>query len=322
MADGPRASPPVQSIVFDSFDPGTMSGALQRGELEHLQLAKGRFQGSIQRAQSSGARIDWGRYNLPLLASGGLAEDRVSLGFIISANGEGYISGQRVRASEVVVLPERGELYFRLAPATEWISFQVARSLLAQLGVELTPRDVGVIAISDAERAALRGAIAEIGQVIGPDRDPNHRVTPGELAWAQEELLAAFAHALATRPSITARGPRTSAADRLRLVHRVEDYFESHLGDPLRVDELCAAVGTPLHTLERAFHDVHGISPKKFLTLRRLACARKDLMRRGPQNDSVTGVAMKWGFFHLSRFAAEYKAVFQESPSETLVRNR
>ena len=320
MADEPRDAPPLQSIVFDSFDPGTMTGALQRGELEHLQLAKGRFRGSIQRAESSAARIDWGRYNLPLLAAGGLAEDRVSLGFITSSNGEGYISGQRVRASDVIVLPERGELYFRLAAATEWISFQISRSLLAQLGVELTPRDVGVVAISDAERATLRGAIAEIGQVIGPDRDPSRQVTPNELEWAQEELLAAFAHALATRSVSVAPGPKASAADRLRLVHRVEDYLESHLGNTVRIDELCSAVGTNLHTLERAFLEVHGISPKKFLTLRRLARARKDLMRGGPQAGSVTDIAMKWWFFHLSRFAAEYKAVFQESPSETLSR--
>jgi AraC-like DNA-binding protein len=320
MADPPEQSPAVQSIVFDSFDPGTMAGALQRGALEHLQLASGRFRGSIQRAESSAARIDWGRYNLPILATGGLAEDCVSLGFIISADGEGYVSGQRVRAREVVVLPERGELYFRIAPATEWISFQVARSLLAKLGVELAPRDVGVIAISDAERATLRATVAEVGHVIGPDRDPDHRVTPRELEWAQEELLGAFAHALATRPAHAAPAPKTSAADRLRLVRRVEAYFESHLSDPLRVDALCAAVGTNLHTLERAFLDVHGVSPKKFLTLHRLARARKDLMQRGSRAGSVTEIAMKWGFFHLGRFAADYKAVFHESPSETLGR--
>lgn len=320
MADSPEQSPAVQSIVFDSFDPGTMAGALQRGELEHLQLSKGRFRGSIQRAESSAARLDWGRYNLALLAAGELAADRVTLGVITSAAGEGYVAGQRVRPSDVLVMPERGELYFRLAPATEWISFQVTRALLAQLGVELTSRDVGVIPVPDAERVALRGAIAEVRPVIGPDRDPARPVTQQERDWAQEELLAAFAHALAMRPTGVPPGPRTSAADRLGLVHRVEDYLESHLGDPLRVDELCSAVGSSLHTLERAFQEVHGISPKKFLTLRRLARARKDLMRGGPQVGSVTDVAMKWGFFHLGRFAAEYKAVFLESPSETLGR--
>jgi AraC family ethanolamine operon transcriptional activator len=320
MAAEPQQSPPVQSIVFDSFDPGSMTDALQRSELEHLQLAKGRFRGLILRAQSSAARIDWGRYNLPILAAGKLPDDCVTLGFINSAAGEGAMSGQRVRPFDVIVMPECGELYIRTAPGTEWISLQVRRSLLARLGIELAPRDTGVVAIADAERSALRATVSALAAVIGPDRDPDAMVTAEERDWAQEELLASFVHALATRPGRSASTPRTSGADRLRLVRRAESYLESHLGDTIRIDELCAAVGTNLHTLERAFVDVHGVSPKKFVTLRRLAHVRKDLMHHSRRAGSVTDVATKWGFFHLSRFAAEYKALFQESPSETLAR--
>lgn len=156
--------------------------------------------------------------------------------------------------------------------------------------------------------------------MIGPDRDPAVRVTPQERDWAQEELLAAFVRALAERPAAAAPGSRASAADRFGLVRRVEDYLESRAGDPLRVDELCSAVGASLHTLERAFQEVHGISPKKFLTLRRLSWARQDLMRGTGRVGSVTDVATKWGFFHLGRFAADYRAVFGEPPSATLNR--
>ena len=317
---GPR--PELQTLAFDSFDPESMAGALQKGELEHVQLAKGRFTGSIQRTQCDAARIDWGRYNLPVLAAGALAEDCVSLGFIISSSSKGTVNGEPVGASDVIVMPERSELYFRLAAGTEWISFQVARSVLERLGLNITQRQTGVVRISAVERAVLRGAVAEIGQVIGPDRNPDRRPSSEAIAAAKEDLLAAFARALAAQDDDEAHRPRPSAAERLRVVQRVESYLESHLGEPLRVDELCTAVGANLHTLERAFTDVHGVSPKKFLTLRRLASARKDLMRGSADGASVTDVAMNWGFFHLSRFSADYKALFQESPSETLAVGR
>ena len=38
--------------------------------------------------------------------------------------------------------------------------------------------------------------------------------------------------------------------------------------------------------------------------------------------ETVTSVAFDWGFSHLGRFAALYKACFGEQPSETLRRGR
>jgi len=319
MVDQSETPHPLQSVLFDSFDPDSMTDALQRGALDHVQLARGRFRGSIQRAQASAARIDWGRYNLPVLAAGTLAPDCVSLGFIVSAVEDGHVNGERVSASDVILFPEGQELYFRLPPGTEWISFQVRRTLLERLGVEVTHKP-GIVAIADAERRNLRHVVADVGQVIGPDRNAAEPVTRAEIEWAQEELLAAFAEALAGA-GISDR-PRPSGAERLRIVRAVESYLESRLGEALRIDELCSTVGTNLHTLERAFAEVQGISPKRFLTFRRLALARKDLLRAAQGSTSVTDVAMHWGFFHLSRFAAEYKALFHESPSATLQRAR
>ena len=320
MVDQPENPQPLQSVLFDSFDPDSMTDALQRGALDHVQLARGRFRGLIQRAQASAARIDWGRYNLPVLAAGTLAPDCVSLGFIVSAVEDGHVNGERVSTSDVILFPEGQELYFRLPPGTEWISFQVRRALLERLGVEVT-RKPGIVPIADAERRNLRHVVADVGQVIGPDRNAAEPVTRAEIEWAQEELLAAFAEALAGA-GIPDRQQRPSGAERLRIVRAVESYLESHLGETLRIDDLCSTVGTNLHTLERAFAEVQGISPKRFLTFRRLALARKDLLRAAQGSTSVTDVAMHWGFFHLSRFAAEYKALFHESPSATLQRAR
>jgi AraC-like DNA-binding protein len=51
----------------------------------------------------------------------------------------------------------------------------------------------------------------------------------------------------------------------------------------------------------------------------RLELARKDLAQDGA---TVTSVAVACGFGSLGRFAADYKARFGESPSETLRRGR
>ena len=127
MVDQPENPHPLQSVLFDSFDPDSMTEALQRAHSITFTRA-GTISWIDPARAASDARIDWGRYNLPVLAAGTLAPDCVSLGFIVSAVEDGHVNGERVSTSDVILFPEGQELYFRLPPGTEWISFQVRRA--------------------------------------------------------------------------------------------------------------------------------------------------------------------------------------------------
>ena len=62
-----------------------------------------------------------------------------------------------------------------------------------------------------------------------------------------------------------------------------------------------------------------GKSPWEYLRWRRLWRARA-LLRRPTDGTTVTDVAFRLGFWHLSRFAAAYASIFGERPSITLAR--
>jgi AraC-like DNA-binding protein len=57
-----------------------------------------------------------------------------------------------------------------------------------------------------------------------------------------------------------------------------------------------------------------------YLRRLRLHEARAELASHSasPNTITVTAVAGRWGFLHLSRFAEQYRQLFGESPSETL----
>jgi transcriptional regulator GlxA family with amidase domain len=107
---------------------------------------------------------------------------------------------------------------------------------------------------------------------------------------------------------------RTSAARR-QIVERVEAFVDAHRGDTVLIGQLCHVVGVTERSLRNAFYDVRGMSPKQCVLRTRLGEVRRALRdARG----NVTTIATDYGFYELGRFAAAYKAVYGESPSETL----
>ncbi|RLE27207.1 MAG: hypothetical protein DRJ61_17670 [Acidobacteria bacterium] len=86
------------------------------------------------------------------------------------------------------------------------------------------------------------------------------------------------------------------------------------------VAELSKESGASVRTLRRGFQERFGVSPKAYLLAQRLGGARRDL-RSANQPQLITDVANSWGFWHMGQFAADYRAMFQELPSETLREN-
>jgi AraC-like DNA-binding protein len=83
---------------------------------------------------------------------------------------------------------------------------------------------------------------------------------------------------------------------------------------------LCAALGVSPGGLSAAFQGTFGISPHRFLKLRRMAMVRSLLHCPDGPVQLVKSVALSHGFWHLGQFAIDYRAMYGEMPSETLAR--
>lgn len=104
-----------------------------------------------------------------------------------------------------------------------------------------------------------------------------------------------------------------------RATRAAKDFVEMHLAEPLTVADIAAAAGVSERTLQSAFRSELATTPIAYLKARRLERARADLADAATADAvGVTTIAARWGFGHLGRFAAEYRARFGESPSQTL----
>ncbi|MBI5503369.1 MAG: AraC family transcriptional regulator [Deltaproteobacteria bacterium] len=107
------------------------------------------------------------------------------------------------------------------------------------------------------------------------------------------------------------------AVVRRRKARRALDYLTACVDRPqTTLGDVCRAVGTSERTLHLAFHEAFGTSPKALLKQLRLSAARRQL--RSGACASVTDAALRCGYLHFGRFAADYRIQFGESPSRTL----
>ncbi|KQS58590.1 AraC family transcriptional regulator [Geodermatophilus sp. Leaf369] len=95
-------------------------------------------------------------------------------------------------------------------------------------------------------------------------------------------------------------------------------FLEEHADEPLTPQQLARVGCMSVRTLHAAFQQQFGESPMSYLRRVRLDRVRSELVRSDPATVRVTEVAMRWGFFHQSRFAQQYRDRFGELPSATL----
>ena len=104
------------------------------------------------------------------------------------------------------------------------------------------------------------------------------------------------------------------------IISRFEEFLEANPDRPLYLTEICRAVGVSERILRTACAEHLGLGPIRYLYLRRMHLFRRALLRADLTTATVTRVATDHGFWELGRLSVAYRALFGETPSETLRR--
>ena len=166
---------------------------------------------------------------------------------------------------------------------------------------------------------ALISRLLKLHEMVGEiaKTTPDLLALPEVLRALEHELTHAMVMCLSEGVSLkmTEGGRRHDA-----IVARFEEYLEANPDQPLYLTEICAAIGVAERTLRVACEEHLGMGPIRYLCLRRMHLVRRALLRADPSAATVTRLATDHGFWELGRFAVAYRALFDESPSESLRR--
>jgi AraC-like DNA-binding protein len=168
---------------------------------------------------------------------------------------------------------------------------------------------------ADGEQAAwwrmVKFLLAEMGRT---DLLFNHQHMIGELELALVKGLLLsqphnYTHALTEtmRPSFP------------HYLSRAKQFIHENASEDIALEDIERATGVSRKKLFDGFRDHLGYAPMAYLKKFRLEAVRHEILTDRSERN-VSSIAMNWGFSHLGRFSADYRAFFGESPSQTLKR--
>jgi AraC-like DNA-binding protein len=317
----PLSPPPVLQATFADVDDFT--DTVRGWDLDWRQLDRGRLEAELLQIASEKTALTRVGFSRQFLQTGGVPSGAQTFAVL----GEGVDGlrwcGGRPAANDICVFP-RTDYESVSRPGFRACTLSFPEEHLAVLAEALgVPQALDRSAELGRSVACDHKAMNEIRNRLGRlcravSGRPELALRPAVRYELEFEVPAALLRALA---SARDRRPRPLAARRAAALRRALGFIEEHRHEPLRVRELCAITEVSWRTLDYAFRDRFGVGPKRYLTCLRLEGARRNL-RRAPADAKVADIANLWGYWHLGKFAADYREQFGELPSETLRRTR
>lgn len=300
---------------FSDFE--EYADAIQGVDLRCMATAIKRSYWSFHHRAVGSLQIQGGYNGSPMVTEG--ATHRVHWSLYLQRPKEiGSVNGERLDAESVFLVPPSGEFHFIGHGNLRWQSVLIPTEELFPVNSE-----------SDGSHEFYRvvkpgsGLVNRLWALVdrfaqASEFELSLMTEPASIANFSETLLATARQILGTANRHT--GPDRLAAGRRQLISSVVRFIEDCPQKPMSVKILTQHVGVSERTLRSAFVSILGMSPQKYLTLRRLHHARKLLRGAAPNALTVSKVAAQLGFWDFGRFAGKYHRLFGELPSEALRR--
>jgi len=293
----------VAAATLVITEPGDFQASLVRAELESVWLQRGHVSvGRIGRARVIA------RSHFIFLAEEGVPQRWF---------------GRDLGAADLFSLGGAEELAMSAAHGGTWGTLSFAPEDLRRLSAALLGRDLqvgeaGVVAQVRPPPAALARIRRLHRQLARLSRDRTDLIGVPAIAQRWDDALVRTLLDAVDVGEVVRE--RNTWRRHTQIVRRIEDALAAQPDQPLTLTELCLATRVTERTLHASCKEQYGVSPLQYLRLRRMNQARQALLRADPQSDTVTDVAARHGFWELGRFAQRYRALFGESPRQTLRR--
>jgi AraC family transcriptional regulator, ethanolamine operon transcriptional activator len=301
------------------------AAGLQHWKQDYEQLSNGLFSGSLDEVWFGNVQLFREKTNQVLHETGLPWEGSRTIAVTLDAAGEGLLCGTTLGRGSLFTLgggesldfltPKRLDLIAVSADATELREFSCA---IWGMDTEAKLTAPGVLTHSAEAAHCLSAFLAQLLSSI--------KAEPCILNHSQARKIIeqeVFNNLVKAISGASICEHPVFAASRKSVVDKAKVYVLEHHDDPVTIPDLCLALNISRRTLQYSFESVLNINPVAYLRAIRLNRVRRAIKENeGVSAMTLADIAARWGFWHLSKFSAHYKALFGELPSVTLRKTR
>ncbi|PLX98814.1 MAG: hypothetical protein C0623_11210 [Desulfuromonas sp.] len=299
--------------------PGHVDNDVIDNFFNSVQLRGGLYAGESLRLVTPGLSIDYGIYNL---RNNGTVEGGYTVGLLLTCDSELTCFDKEIVVGDVVFLPPSAETNVIVGGQASWSTLTFSREdfedyFSSQTDARINPRSLNRVAIIGKNRVTINLLRFVRGVLLSnrkPVSVPDYHQLKQSLTHHLLELC--FAAVFAEKPVPVDR----KTTNNIGIVESAEAYLNRLEMEAISVLDLAKELGVSIRKLQYAFRDILGITPKRYLQIRRLNLVRKQLILK--PDKTITEHASKAGFWHMAQFTKDYKAMFGESPRETLDKHK
>ena len=289
-------------------------------DLNYNQIDCGEFSSERLMFGNTSTIFSRARLGRRMLQRGATPSGLITFGLLANPNISIHWRNHDIQGDKLFVFPPGGELYSVTQPDFDVFALSLSEETLNRTCHSLELPDFKklingneVFNCHPQSILLLRQWLQKTASVLA-----SNPLAAGSSLWLQQ-----FEEELANRLIATlaeSRKPVNKIIMRRRdtaLLTAVDFIYESDR-PVTSVQELCSIAHVSERTLEYAFRERLGQSPKTFTLIHRLNNVRKRLRHADPDVDRIHEIAGRHGFFHMGQFTSDYKYLFKELPSVAL----
>ena len=315
-----RNSSAPQVVIVHSLDAEEQAQVLRQWDQTYVQLTPGQFEGRLIETSFGDTQFFRETTNQVIHESGRSRPGSRSFCVPLSMNGTTYFRGIEWNHDDCATMAGDVDIDLHTAAKLDLIGVSFRADKLAEATVEheLDPACVDrwlsgsrLARLPPGSVARLRRTLLDVAVLVEARSVllENPAVRSGIESTLNEAFLSLMVDAL------DVRGPRRSYPPRQHMVGRAIEFVASHPADLVTVSDLCRKLRVSRRTLQLYFEEALHISPLQYLRAFRLNKVRT-LIRTANGTLQVQDAAARWGFWHMSQFASDYKRLFGKLPSQ------
>jgi AraC family ethanolamine operon transcriptional activator len=293
-------------------------------DLDFIQLDRGNFETEIIQIGVGDAQLAQASFNRFIDQKGSPPPGLWTFAMLTDKSPQIIWRGRQVSKKSLMIYPPGSEIDAQSRPGFDVYTLSYPEVLLDELtqmfGIRTFRKLIGETDLISANASELSKFREQADHILSTIKEqPLKAKSPA----IQREIRFNLSYQLISNlvhSSLEYQKPPNRRRD--HALQRVKEYLRENSQEPITVRDLHRATGVSERTLRYAFLEQFAVSPKTYLTAKRLNGVRRQLCHADSSSTKLADVANDWGFWHMGQFAADYRRLFGELPSETLNRSK